>query len=513
MPDTLVDALGGGPDSDQKLWVALSFAYMAVITAIAAIVSTDPARYRPLILVLVAGKLASSLPALALLRLPRRRASCICSRSWWTGRSSPCRLACWVLAGRVEAEGAGMSTAAVTPVDELDPPDLPYDDPTLRGPRFHEVLADLREQGWLAKVPLGYAVLDRESCAFFLRTRSATFPGLKIAEIFQIDEGPLAEEIRRNILHLNGQDHSRLRNLVNPSFTPRAANRWRPAMREILEGLWAELDGASSCEFVDTFAKAYPSMVIATVMGAPLEDAPRLHHWSDWIQRQFDATALMEQRPQIEEAVQEFYDWAAELLERRRDDPREDLISTLLTARHEGDRLDDDELINLVLNVLVGGVDTTQSQLAQAHAPVRRAPRAVGGAAGRPRAGARGGVGVAAGGADHPFHRPHRARGHRVPRRAVPRGDGGDGRGRVGQPRRRRTPRFDITAKRDLGKPLTFGAGPHYCLGANLAQAEMQEGLRFYAERMPGLALDGEPEFGSVQGVYGLDRLPLRWEA
>ena len=74
-------------------------------------------------------------------------------------------------------------------------------------------------------------------------------------------------------------------------------------------------------------------------------------------------------------------------------------------------------------------------------------------------------------------------------------------------------PGFDITAPRDLGKPLTFGAGPHYCLGANLAQAEMQEGLRFYAERMPGLALDGEPEFGSVQGVYGLDRLPLRWEA
>ena len=72
---------------------------------------------------------------------------------------------------------------------------------------------------------------------------------------------------------------------------------------------------------------------------------------------------------------------------------------------------------------------------------------------------------------------------------------------------------FDITAERDVGKPLTFGAGPHYCLGANLAQAEMQEGLRFFAERMPGLALDGEPQYGSVQGVYGLERLPLRWDA
>jgi len=402
-----------------------------------------------------------------------------------------------------------VSTTALTRVDELDPPELPYDDPALRGPRFHEVLSELRERSWLARVPLGYAVLDRESAAFFLRTRSATFPGLKIAEIFQIDEGPLAEEIRRNILHLNGEDHSRLRNLVNPSFTPRAANCWRPAMREVLDGLWRGGDG---CEFVQSFAKAYPSMVIATVMGAPLEDAPRLHHWSDWIQRQFDATALMEQRPQIEEAVQEFYDWAAELLKRRRDDPREDLISTLLAARYEGDRLDDDELVNLVLNVLVGGVDTTQSQLAQAmrlfaehpeqwkalRADPELAPAAVWEALRvEPITPFTARIALE----DIEFRDVLFPEGTVVMVAAASANrDGVD-------------PSFDITAKRDVGKPLTFGAGPHYCLGANLAQAEMQEGLRFFAERMPGLELDGEPGYGSVQGVYGLDRLPLRWDA
>ena len=58
-----------------------------------------------------------------------------------------------------------------------------------------------------------------------------TFPGMKIAEIFGIDDGPLYEEIRRNILHINGADHSRLRGLVNPAFTPRAVERWRPFMR------------------------------------------------------------------------------------------------------------------------------------------------------------------------------------------------------------------------------------------------------------------------------------------
>ena len=69
---------------------------------------------------------------------------------------------------------------------------------------------DLAERSWLAKAELGYFVLDREAATFFLRTKSATFPGMKIAELFGVEDGPLYEEMRRNILHVNGADHSRL---------------------------------------------------------------------------------------------------------------------------------------------------------------------------------------------------------------------------------------------------------------------------------------------------------------
>ena len=100
-------------------------------------------------------------------------------------------------------------------------------------------------------------------------------------------------------------------------------------------------------------------------MGAPLEDAGRLWDWSRWIQRQFGMNVVAE-RPQIEQAVVEFYAYAGELLGRRRAEPGDDLISTLIAAEQEGDRLSDVETLNLVLNVLVGGVDTTQSQLAHA---------------------------------------------------------------------------------------------------------------------------------------------------
>ena len=177
----------------------------------------------------------------------------------------------------------------------------------------------------------GYVVLDREAGEFFLRTRSATFPGMKIAEIFEVSEGPLYEQMKRNILHVNGPDHSRLRSLVNPALSPRAVERYRPAMRGFLEGLLEQALAASEaasvppggagerivrCEFVEAFAKPYPSLTIATVMGAPLDDAPKLHHWSNWIQRQFDAASMASERGEIERAVEEFYAYADGLLER-----------------------------------------------------------------------------------------------------------------------------------------------------------------------------------------------------
>jgi cytochrome P450 len=76
--------------------------------------------------------------------------------------------------------------------------------------------------------------------------------------------------------------------------------------------------------------------------------------------------------------------------------------------------------------------------------------------------------------------------------------------------------RFDIAAWTGAHQParaLTFGAGVHYCLGANLAKAELEEALAFLAERFAGLELDGEPEYESITGIYGLAKLPVRLRA
>jgi cytochrome P450 len=84
-------------------------------------------------------------------------------------------------------------------------------------------------------------------------------------------------------------------------------------------------------------------------------------------------------------------------------------------------------------------------------------------------------------------------------------GDGAQRDGALGDPER-----FDITVSRE-DRLLTFGAGPHYCLGANLARAELEEALMFLVPRMPGLAVAGAAELGGVEGIYGINALPLRW--
>jgi len=396
---------------------------------------------------------------------------------------------------------------------ELELPHFDHTDAALRGDRYRAAMASLRgHDGWLAACPFGFIVLEREPAEFFLRTRDATFPGLTIAQLFEISDGPLHEEIVRNIINVNGDDHRRLRNLVNPALAPRAVARYRPGMRAYVTELLDALSPDGECEFIEAVAKPYPSLVIAEVMGAPPRYAPKLHEWSNLIQRQFDPVSLAAERPAIEAAVAEFYAWADELIAARRADPGEDLITDLIAAEADGERLSNDELRNLVLNVLVGGVDTSQSQLAHAVRLLAEHPQQWELLRGDPD-------GLALAAVDEALRfepiTPFTARittaqlehrGVTFPAGSIVlvsawhanrEGIEPDG--------------FDITADRGGARVLTFGAGIHYCVGANLARAEMQEGLAALARRAAGVQLAGEPEFGTPSGIYGLESLPLRF--
>jgi cytochrome P450 len=241
----------------------------------------------------------------------------------------------------------------------------------------------------------------------------------------------------------------------------------------------------------------------------------------------------MTERDQIEQAVTEFYAYEDELIAARRPAPGDDLISALIEAGtaggapgggsserrgagaaggQAGERLTDGELRNLVLNILVGGVDTSQSQLAHAVRLLAEHPDQWLLLRSDPR-------GLASTAVEEALRyepiTPFTARilTGEVEYRGVtfPAGsivlisawhahrDGGS-----------EPDKFDLTVDRSRERLLTFGAGIHYCAGANLARAEMQEALAFLAERVSSLRLDGDPEFGTPSGIYGLEKLPLK---
>ncbi len=409
-----------------------------------------------------------------------------------------------------------MSVSPVSVVTELDLPVLDYTPAELAGDGFHERLALLRQQawqGWLARSPLAFIVLDRQAAEFFLRSRAAAFPGREIAELFGVTGGQLRQQIDANILNQQGDRHRRLRSLVGAAFTARAADSKRPVMRDFLGQLWREIAPAARCDAVAALAKPYPSLTIAAVLGAPLRDAPMLHDWSSWVQRQFDITALASHLPEIERAVAEIYSYVDALLEQRSSGPGEaadDLLTALLTAVQGGDRLSREECVNLVLNVIAGGIDTTQAQLAHALRLFAAHPAQWKLLGQRPGLVPAAVTEVLRAEPITPFTAricldPLEHRGVTFPagtivaicaERANREQEAGE--------------EFDITAQRD-GRLLTFGAGTHFCLGSNLARAELEEALGFLAPRMSDLAADGPAVLGGVEGIYGIEELPLRW--
>jgi cytochrome P450 len=395
-------------------------------------------------------------------------------------------------------------------ISELDLPTFDYADPELVGERFHEVLNDLRDSSWVAKVDLGYILLDREAVDWILRAREARMPAIELLELQGVTSGPMHEQLSGNLLNLHGEQHRRLRGLVEAPFTPRAAERLRPAMRRHLDALWEPLDEAKGCELVSALAKPYPARMIAEIVGAPVEDAERLGTWAYWLQSVFDPSAVAGAAGEIERAGKEFTAYVRELLRTPRAGDDEALLDTLHPAMADG-KLTETECVGLVGAVLIGGVDTTQAQLAHGVRLLAEHPeqwRAL---------------------QEDPSLVPDAVEEMLRYEPITPRLTSVDVSHRdvtfpAGtvliacalsanhDPAAYAEPeRFDIRAHRDEPKPLTFGAGPHFCLGASLARAELQEALAFLVERVAQLELDGPVSYGTPPGVYGLHAVPLRF--
>jgi cytochrome P450 len=373
------------------------------------------------------------------------------------------------------------------------------------------IIDRLRTESWLVRTPIGGLVIGREQVQGLLADRRLRSSFLDFMHMQGVTDGVLHDRMRVSLLATEGTDHTRLRKLVSRAFTPRAVDPHRPLMRDVLDALLDPVVPDGRCEFMAVIADHYPIQVICHMLGVPVEDHEEFAAWNKAITWML-SFELAAHRDEAEWGMKHMDEYVAQLVDRRRRDPRDDLVTALAGADEEGDRLADDELLSMIGGLLFAGYDTTRNQLGLAMWVFAQHPDQWELLAARPdlAAGAveevmrmNGAVSVAprvvaeeleldgyrltAGtllslsttAANHDpvaYDRPHD---------------------------------FDITATRE--PQLTFGGGPHYCLGANLARAEMQEALPILAARMPGLALDGEPTWRPPFGIYGPETLPVRF--
>ena len=397
-------------------------------------------------------------------------------------------------------------------LEELDLPTIGLTDADLVGESFHEALGALAEHHWLVRMELGYVVLARDAVDTILRTRHARMPAIELLELQGVTEGPMHEQLSGNLLNLHGEPHRRLRGLVQSSFTPAAAERLRPTMRGHLEDLWSQVD-PGDCEFVTEIAKPYPARMIAEIVGAPVTDDEQLGEWAYWLQSTFDPSKVHGSSERIEQAAIEFRDYVQGLLRSPSANEGPDALLPALRPQVEAGTLSEDECVSLVGSVLLGGVDTTQAQLAHAVRLFAEHPDQWDTL--------RADVSLAAAAVDEVLrYEPITPFTARLVTEEFTERDVTFPPGTVlvvCAATANRDPSvydnpdvFDITADRGTVTPLTFGAGPHFCLGHALARAELEEALAFLAERVGEVTLTGSPRFDTPAGVYGLHELPVR---
>lgn len=403
-----------------------------------------------------------------------------------------------------------MSLITANPVVfDADLPALDYHD--LPDPdRAHAQLAEARSRAPIGIGPYGPEVLRYELVRNVLRDhRFATPPSLGL-DNQGITSGLLWDRATTSLLALSGDTHSRLRRLVCKAFSPRAVARTTTLVHRTATELVGALATAGSGDVVRDVSRPYPTPIICALLGVPAQDWQLFSEWSDSIMKIFDWNVAHD-GPEIEKAWTELDAYLEIMVAERRKSLTDDLISDLIRAEDDRDKLTHAELLMLAGALLAAGTDTTRNQLAAmvqtladhpeqwsrlANEPdltsaaveelVRFSPAVFGAFRYAIEDVALAGVTIPAG----TLVIANTAAANRDP--AV-----------FEDP-----DRLDFT--RESPPPImTFGGGVHYCLGAHLARIELIEGLRAFATRCPRLRRAGEAPWKTLTGVTGPTTLPV----
>jgi hypothetical protein len=316
----------------------------------------------------------------------------------------------------------------------------------------------------------------------------------------------------QQMLFRDPPEHTRLRGLVNKAFTPRVVEQLRPHMERLVNELLDQVEPAGKMDLIADLAFPLPVTVIAVMLGVPTEDHDRFSRWSQTLAYTLEPVLPPEALYAANQAAVEILDYFRSLVSKKRAQPEDDLLSALIQAEEQGQRLTQEELLANAVLLLVAGHETTVNLIGNGVLALLR-------------------------------HRDQLERFQREPdlietaieellrydspaqmtTRIARETISLDGQTiQAGQEvmlllgsGNRDPDRFHQPDQLDLGrldcKHLSFGGGPHYCVGAPLARAEGQIALSTLVRRFPNLQLaDPSPPRRPSAVLRGLRSMPLQ---
>ena len=381
-------------------------------------------------------------------------------------------------------------------------------------PLLHHV-RDTAPIAWLPELH-GYLFTRRADVVALLKDRrldsgnpTQSFAGLSQEQLAQLR--PLAECITMWMGHTTPEGHLRFQLLLKQYFTPAAMEKLRPRVRQITKELLDAVADAGRMEVVHDLAFPLPANIIAEMFGMPVEDRHLLRVWSGSIGAVFNQSSF-EDLLAAQRGIGEFQDYLRVLVERRRGELGEDLISELLRAEGEG-RISTEEIVANCVLLLFAGHETTAGVITHGLGLLLDHPDQLALLRDNPE------LGKSAveemlryDGTVHAVVRtvaePIEFEGHQF--------EVGD-RFYLSLLAANHDPahiddpdRFDIA--RDRNVHVAFGVGLFYCLGASLARVETSECLRVLLERFPDAHWDGDPEWSLIPPLgHRMERLPMAY--
>ncbi|WP_306204629.1 cytochrome P450 family protein [Actinoplanes sp. RD1] len=357
------------------------------------------------------------------------------------------------------------------------------------------------EQGWLV---MGYdqarALLDDPRLSKDIRTART---------VLRLNGPEWHSPMVEHMLNTDRPEHTRLRRLVSKGFTARTVAALRPAIEALTDGLLDAMGDEGRTDLVESFAFPLPIAVISEMLGVPHEDRERIREWTG---------ALVTNDPpgSAGQAFAALAGYLTGLIERKRAEPAQDLVSALVLASDEGDQLTAQEVLIMIGILIVAGHETTVSLISSAVHSLVRHPDQLG-LLRSDRSLLPGAIEEVLR-FDSPVHmaslrfttEPVTVAGVTIPRHELV---------RIALPAANRDEsrfpepdRFDIT--RDTRGHLAFGHGIHFCLGAPLARLEAEIAVGKLLDRYGRLELDVPQEdvtWRPSEIVHSLRSLPIAY--